>query len=208
MATADQPRSGAAAAKRDAAEEKADAKTVSRYIVKEGHTLTLAEPGDDGNVMVIHEAGAEVELTKAEADAMPWAVEPAKAKSKQGTGQVRRLQRQMTALQQQMEALKEENERLKAGDPHRAAAVESIRQRADNWQGRNEPAVNSVPRDVREAFENGGGVSGGAVVPTEDLSTETGFKGAGVTERNRTPGTPSQPSQPPTSGESKTPGDK
>jgi hypothetical protein len=160
----------------DAKEPQPRASTaIQKYRVRPGQTVQHADT-EDGENVVIYGEGEEVDLTEAEAQAMPWAVElPDEKKSPRRSGQVSRLKRELQAKQQEMDRLKEENERLKNPDkdPNRKKAVESLLARGDNFIGRGEPDPDRVPREVVDAHDRR--------VLAEELG-ESGSRQAGQTD--------------------------
>lgn len=180
--------------------------------VKAGNRVTLMEKGDDGEPRErMYGAGATVKVSEEDIRIRPWAFEVGERRR---SGQTARLQKKVDELKAEIERLKAEQKTAGKPDPNRAAAVESILARGDNYSGRGEPSLGSVPREVVEAHERGIDLSiRQPVGPT--LDEETGYKGIGreqasVSGETRTAsvsgGSPSNPStlEP---GQSQRPGD-
>lgn len=160
-----------------AGDEGADtSKTMKTYRVKPGNSITLGEQGDDGNVMVTYGPGEEVEMSEADADARPWAVEAVDAK-KDRPGQTSRLKKQISDLQDRIKQLESDSKAKTTEDPEREKAIESLKNRGDNFIGRGEPEVGKVPPDAIDAHEAGLLQAEAGDAGRKPLSDEVGMKG-------------------------------
>lgn len=193
------------------AKPKSSTKMVS-VRVKPGQTVIVGETNDDGEAVErVYRAGQTCSLSEDEVKARPWAFESGERRAR--SGQTTRLQKKVAELEAEIKRLKDAGKDAGKPDPNRDAAIESIMARGDNYGGRGEPSLGSVPPDVVEQFESGRDAAFVASGPS--LDEETGYKGRGAetggTGDNRmpavtTPGAaPSIPSNP-GEGESVRPG--
>jgi hypothetical protein len=89
------------------------------------------------------------------------------------------------ALEAEIKRLRSSSKSSEEDSKERDAAIESIKNRGDNWQGRGEPDRNALPREVVEAFDRQEDEDfvGATDDDAFDLQVETGDKGAGSTEK-------------------------
>jgi cell division protein FtsB len=130
-----------------------DDEKTSPYRVKAGQSVTIGETDDAGEpTQRTYRAGEQVQLTEKQAREMPWAVDTAERRKR--SGQTSRLQKKVEQLEEQIERLKKGPPKIK-DDPLRENAIESLRQRGDNFSARGEPQYGSVPADAIDAYERG-----------------------------------------------------
>lgn len=172
----------AATPRRGSDEDRADRRAAAEdapkkaYRVRAGQTVTVGDPENEGST-ITYAAGEEVELTDAEAKAMPWAVDTGERRAR--TGQNSRLKSRVKELEAEIERLKGnvEDQRKAKKDPGRQAAAESLKARGDNFMARNEPQIGSVPPDALDAHdravlaeEMGGDGDGGPLESDDELA--------------------------------------
>lgn len=124
----------------------------AKYRVKPGQSITLGETDDNGEpVQRVYRAGAEVSLTEEQAKAMPWAVEKGDRRSR--SGQTSRLSKRVKELEAEIERLQADSKTRSKEDPHREAAISSLKARGDNFIGRGEPQIGSVPPEAADLHD-------------------------------------------------------
>lgn len=189
--------STARATRTSTASSSGDSQKRSKFVVKVGHSLTVVEGQGDQRKRAIKYAGDEVELSADEADRVSHALEPNGTKAGR-PGQVSRLQRRIKELEAQLRDANAKSSDEDGDDEQREAAVESIRQRGDNFKARGEPDRNAVPSNVVDAYEEGLDQSFARSRAGQSLDDETDFAGtAAETERRPTsPQTPAPVSEP------------
>lgn len=149
--------------------------------VRAGNRVTLPDTNAAGDsVDRVYGPGSLVSVSERDIKSRPWAFEVGERRAR--SGQTIRLQKKIEELNAEIERLKAEKKTAGKPDPNRAAAVESIMARGDNFIGRGEPQIGAIPRADAEAHERGEDLS----LPTgrEDddalsLDEETGMHGIG-----------------------------
>jgi hypothetical protein len=132
----------------------AETETKKAYRVAVGHTVKHGTRGDDGErSSKTFKAGEELELTEAEAKRLGPAVESGDRR-KGRDGQTTRLQRRIDEQQAEIDRLRGLLDAPKQeDDPGREDAIQSLRDRGDNFEARGEPDPQRVAAHAIDAIE-------------------------------------------------------